>query len=175
MNISLHPRVLVIFVIGFIWIVLTRHASVEVPTMTTGSQLPNLRLVDMQANPTTTQDVRGQPVMYTLWASWCPPCIAEMPILNQLYPELHARGIRLIAINQGEDTETIANYLATAPVDFEIWQDPQRQFGVSLRVDDLPTTVFVDHRGVVRLLYRGPVTPEVVRSMVDVLAVEVER
>lgn len=169
MNISLHPRVIVLFFVGLVWIVLMRHASADVPIMTDGNQIPSLQFVDLQAMPVRTDTVTG-PAMYTLWASWCPPCIAEMPILNQLYPELQAQGIRLIAVNQGEATDTIANYLARDPVDFEIWQDPQRQMGISLRADDLPTTAFVDKRGVVRLLYRGPVTAELVRAMAKVLA-----
>ncbi|MFZ9858061.1 MAG: TlpA family protein disulfide reductase [Roseiflexaceae bacterium] len=170
MNLSLHPRVFVVFLIGLVWIVLTRHATVDVPVMTDGEQIPTVQFVDMQANPVTTAGIIGQPTIYTLWASWCPPCIAEMPILNQLYPELQAQGIRLIAVNQGEATDTISNYLARDPVDFEIWQDPQRQMGRTLRADDLPTTAFVDKRGVVRLLYRGPVTPELVRAMAKVLS-----
>lgn len=170
MNISLHPRVVVLFVVGLVWIVLTRHATVAVPTMTNGERIPSVQFVDMQANAVDTDGVVGQPAMYTLWASWCPPCVAEMPILNQLYPELHAQGIRLIAVNQGEATDKIANYLADAPVDFEVWQDQQRQMGITLRADDLPTTAFVDKRGVVRLVYRGPVTPELVRTMASVLA-----
>lgn len=170
MNISLHPRVFVLFVVGLVWIVLTRHATADVPVMTDGERIPSVQFVDMQSNAVDTDSVVGQPAMYTLWASWCPPCIAEMPILNQLYPELQSQGIRLIAVNQGEATDTIANYLAESPVDFEIWQDPQRQMGVTLRADDLPTTAFVDKRGVVRLLYRGPVTPELVRAMANILA-----
>lgn len=170
MNISLHPRVFVLFVVGLVWIVLTRHATADVPVMTDGERIPSVQFVDMQSNAVDTDSVVGQPAMYTLWASWCPPCIAEMPILNQLYPELQSQGIRLIAVNQGEATDTIANYLAESPVDFEIWQDPQRQMGVTLRADDLPTTAFVDKRGVVRLLYRGPVTPELVRAMAKILA-----
>jgi cytochrome c biogenesis protein CcmG, thiol:disulfide interchange protein DsbE len=170
MNISLHPRVFIFFMVGLVWIVLTRHATVDVPIMTDGERIPSVQFVDMQLNAVGTDSINGVPAIYTLWASWCPPCIAEMPILNQLYPELQAQGIRLIAVNQGEGTETIANYLATAPVEFEIWQDPQRQMGLTLRADDLPTTAFVDKRGVVRLLYRGPVTPELVRAMAKVLA-----
>lgn len=170
MNLTLHPRVFVLFVIGLIWIVLTRHATTDVPIMTDGAQIPSVQFVDMQTNTVATDEIVGQPAMYTLWASWCPPCIAEMPILNQLYPELQAQGIRLIAVNQGESMETITKYLTESPVDFEIWQDPQRQMGITLRADDLPTTAFVDKRGVVRLLYRGPVTPELVRAMAKVLA-----
>lgn len=170
MNITLHPRVIGMFIVGMIWIILTRHATVEVPTLTDGQPLPSLQFIDMQSVAVGTDAVRGQPAIFTLWASWCPPCIAEMPILEQLNPELQANGIRLIAVNQGEDADTIARYLAQQPVTFEIWQDPQRQMGVTLRADDLPTTIFVDKQGVVRLLYRGPVTPELVRAMAEILA-----
>jgi cytochrome c biogenesis protein CcmG/thiol:disulfide interchange protein DsbE len=170
MNLSLHPRVLVLFVVGLVWIVLTRQATADVPVMTDGAQIPAVQFVDMYASPVGTEGIIGQPAIYTLWASWCPPCIAEMPILDQLYPELQAQGIRLIAVNQGESTDTITAYLASSPVNFEIWQDPQRQLGITLRADDLPTTAFVDKRGVVRLLYRGPITPEIVRAMAKVLA-----
>jgi len=89
-----------------------------------------------------------------------------------MLPWLAERGIEFVAINQGESPTTIAEYLQAHGYSFAVWSDTHAQMGSVVRSNDLPTTVFVDANGVVRLVYRGPVTAELIRVMADVLTTD---
>lgn len=165
----LHPVTLTVFVLGFIWIIMTRQAQPVTPTVSTDDVLPTVTLRALTGESISTEALRGRPAMLTLWASWCPPCVAEMPLLAEMHPWLVSRGIEFVAINQGESVDTITNYLQANGYAFAVWSDAQSQMGSVVRSNDLPTTIFVDANGVIRLVYRGPVTAELIRVMADVL------
>jgi AhpC/TSA family len=93
-------------------------------------------------------------------------------LLAEMQPWLAERGIEFVAINQGESTTMITDYLQAHNYSFAVWSDTQAQMGRVLRSNDLPTTVFIDANGVVRLVYRGPVTAELIRVMADVLTAD---
>ncbi len=172
MNVSLHPRVLLLFVVGLVWIISTRHDTPTLPQIIDGHRMPFIQLTDVSENVVSTNDSLGTPVVYTLWTTWCPACSANMPVLNQLVPEMEARGIRMVAVNQGETLMQIQSHLLHSSIELDIWQDPQRQMGMLLQANDLPSTIFVDANGVIRLLYRGPITPTLFRTMATVLTQE---
>jgi thiol-disulfide isomerase/thioredoxin len=165
----LHPVTRAVFVLGFIWIIATRQLQPEVPTVRADEVLPVVTLRSLTGQSVSTDTLRGRPAMLTLWASWCPPCVAEMPLLAEMQPWLAERGIVFVAINQGESTTTVTEYLQSHGYTFAVWSDTQSQMGNVVRSNDLPTTVFVDANGVVRLVYRGPVTAALIRVMADVL------
>ena len=168
----LHPLTLAVFVLGLVWVIVTRQAQPVTPTVSADEILPDVTLRALTNEPISTSTLRGRPAMLTLWASWCPPCVAEMPLLAEMQPWLAERGIEFVAINQGESTATITEYLQAHRYSFVVWSDTHAQMGSVVRSNDLPTTVFVDANGVVRLVYRGPVTAELIRVMADVLTTD---
>lgn len=168
----LHPLTLAVFVLGLVWVIFTRQAQPVTPTVSANEILPEVTLRALTNEPISTSTLLGRPAMLTLWASWCPPCIAEMPLLAEMQPWLAERGIEFVAINQGESTTMITDYLQAHNYSFAVWSDTQAQMGRVLRSNDLPTTVFIDANGVVRLVYRGPVTAELIRVMADVLTAD---
>jgi thiol-disulfide isomerase/thioredoxin len=165
----LHPLTAVVVVVGLIWLIVTRQAQAPVILATTTNTLPAVQLMADDGSSVTTAQLAGQPAVLTLWASWCPPCQAEMPMLAEMAPELARRGIQFVAVNQGESTQTITEYMQTHQYTFAVWPDFKSSMATVLQSNDLPTTAFVDATGVVRLVYRGPVTAELLRIMADVL------
>ncbi len=168
----LHPLTIAVFVLGFIWVIATRQAQPVPPTVSTNETLPEVMLRTLTGDEVGTTTLHGRPAMLTLWASWCPPCVAEMPLLADMQPWLAAQGIEFVAINQGESVTTIADYMRTHSYTFTVWSDAQSRMGSVVRSNDLPTTIFVDADGVIRLVYRGPVTAELIRVMADVLTAD---
>lgn len=98
-------------------------------------------------------DMRGKPVIVNFWATWCPPCRAEMPALQRAWEAIEEQGIVILAINVGEDAKTVREFLAEVPVDFPLPLDTDSTVTQSWPLKGLPTTFVVDPEG--RLAYRA--------------------
>ena len=96
-------------------------------------------------------DFRGKPLIVNFLATWCPPCRAEMPSIQRAWEQLKGEGIGVIAINVGEDADTIRQFIAQSPVTFPMPMDPDSQVVQAWPVRGLPTTFVVDSEG--RLAY----------------------
>lgn len=164
---QLHPLTLLILSVGLCWIVVTRQPAV-VPVIATSQQLiPTIRAQTLSGSVVYTTPHPAQPVIYVLWASWCPPCRAELPVLQGLAPTLADANIAVVLVNQGESPETAAQWLADMQITLPTWYDPVGAFATAFQAHDLPSTIFVDAHGVVEFVYRGPVTREVIETMRD--------
>ncbi|NMT62672.1 TlpA disulfide reductase family protein [Marinobacter orientalis] len=109
--------------------------------------LPDVALTDLNEQPVSLDSLtRGQPTVVNLWATWCPPCIREMPVLEEaqdLYP-----GVNFVFANQGEHPETISRFLSAQDLNLEhVLSDRQGGFGRATGSQGLPTTLFYDARG----------------------------
>jgi peroxiredoxin len=96
---------------------------------------------------------RGQPVIVNFWATWCPPCRAEMPSMQRAWEQLQAEGVQLIAINVGEEVGEIQAFLEQAPVSFPLPMDADMRVSQAWPMTGLPTTFVVDADG--RLAYKA--------------------
>ncbi|MFK3906977.1 TlpA disulfide reductase family protein [Pseudomonas alabamensis] len=110
------------------------------------TRLPDLALQDAQQRPVTLQHYAGRPLVVNLWASWCPPCRRELPVLQEAqraYPE-----VTFLFVNQGETPELLGTFLATAGLTgshvlFDDTGELARRVGSAA----LPTTLFYDADG----------------------------
>ena len=118
-----------------------------------GLLAPPLELSDIDGNIHQLKDYKGQVVIINFWATWCPPCRAEMPSMQRAWEILHSEGIIMLAVDVGEDEETIFTFTANYPVEFPLLMDPDSQTTTDWPVLGLPTTFIVDKEG--RLVYRA--------------------
>ncbi len=114
---------------------------------------PPLVLKDMDGNVHRLSDYRGHPVIVNFWATWCPPCRAELPSMNRAWQALQKDGVVMLAVNVGEDEDTIFAFNADYPIDFPILLDRDSKAIDTWSVLGLPTTFVVDAQG--RLAYRA--------------------
>ena len=112
---------------------------------------PDFDLQDPDGNPQRLADYQGRPVILNFWATWCPPCREEMPSMQRAHEAVAPEGIALVAINVGEDADTIEQFLASYPVDFPLPMDLDSRVVQSYPVKGLPTTFVLDPEG--RLVY----------------------
>ena len=109
-------------------------------------QLPALSLMDLQGNPVELRELDGRPLVINLWATWCPPCRREMPVLvaaQKAHPD-----VRFMLVNQGEHAEAVSRYLTEqglAPR--EVVLDSGNRLGQATGSFGLPTTLFYDANG----------------------------
>lgn len=109
--------------------------------------LPDVALTDLNEQPVSLDAItRGQPTVVNLWATWCPPCIREMPVLEQAQD--HYSGINFVFANQGEHPETIRQFLSEQNLTLDhVLSDRQGGFGRAIGSQGLPTTLFYNAQG----------------------------
>ena len=126
--------------------VLVWGAAIGVLGMTTAPPLPNVALTTLAGAPTTLAAMAGKPIVVNLWASWCPPCLREMPVLASAQQQ--EKGINFVFVNQGEDVPTATRYLDAAPFTLNnVWMDSGAALGRAVGSTALPTTLFYDANG----------------------------
>ena len=110
---------------------------------------PALSLDGVDERRHTLEALRGQVVVVNFWATWCPPCIAEMPAMQRMYELLHEDGLEVLAINAGQDAETIGAFLSEFEValTFPVLLDPKGEAFEAWGARGLPKTYVVDKAG----------------------------
>ena len=112
----------------------------------------NFTLMSANGGEISLQDYRGKFVLINFWATWCPPCIKEMPALNALHNQLKSRSFRVVGVHVGPALATVKQYLNDRPVDFDIVIDKNMSL-TSWEVAGLPTTFLINPAG--EIIYRA--------------------
>ena len=142
-------RVLSVIVLGAL------GATANAATLQTGAPAPAFQLNSNAGKPVALADLKGQIVLLNFWASWCGPCRQEMPILEQLNRQYHAKGVTLLGVNVEPDSAAAVNWLKATPVTFPILFDTDSKVSQLYEVAGMPNTVIIDRKGVVRYIHRG--------------------
>ncbi len=112
---------------------------------------PPFDLRDPEGKAVRLSDFAGKPLVVNFWATWCPPCRAEMPSLERAWQTLKPEGIGVIAINVGEESDVIDQFTMETEVSFPLPMDLESRVIHQWQVRGLPTTYVVDAEG--RLAY----------------------
>lgn len=104
-----------------------------------------LVIADMASRPISIDRLRGQPMVVNLWATWCPPCRREMPMLV----DASSRStVAILLVNQGEDVARVRAYLrGNGLAEDAVRIDPLGKMGQQIATRALPTTLFIDANG----------------------------
>jgi len=117
-----------------------------------GNPLPDaMSLKDTDGASVTRTDYTGKVTLVNFWASWCPPCVEEIPSLNRLREIMRGKPFELISIDYAEDAETIRNFLQIVEVDFPVLLDADGRVSASWNVLVYPSTFVIGHDG--RIVY----------------------
>lgn len=114
---------------------------------------PAFTLTDSEGKVHKLEDYRGKVIIVNFWATWCPPCRAEMPSMQRAWEQLREEDILMLAINVGQDEEAIFQFTADYPVDFPLLMDQDSAVTGKWPVRGLPSTYVVDTEG--RLAYKA--------------------
>lgn len=142
------------------------------PAPLVGHPAPEFALTAVDGSQIALSDLRGQVVLINLWATWCPPCRAEMPAIQQAYERFHAQGFTVLAVNQQEDGATVVQYMHDQRLTFPVLLDSDARVGATYQARVLPSSFFVDRRGIIRAVYRGPMSRGMIEGAVEQLVAE---
>jgi thiol-disulfide isomerase/thioredoxin len=114
-----------------------------------GSAAPAVEFDDGEGEPATLPDFRGRPLLVNLWATWCAPCVREMPSLDRLAAQQSDSGVRVIAISQDlEGRQKVTDFFARRRLAaLEPYLDADMALMTALRIETLPTTILYDAEG----------------------------
>jgi thiol-disulfide isomerase/thioredoxin len=135
---------------------------------------PPLRLFDLDGRAHDLAQLRGRVVLVNFWASWCPPCVREMPSMQRLKDKLAGRPFTILAVNMAEPDKDVRAFLSKLKVDFPVPMDRDGAALKSWKVYVYPTSFVLDAEGHIRLGVFGEVewdSPEVMAKVVGLLPV----
>jgi len=161
--------------VGLVWLWITRTDSIyENPNILSapqsGFRAPDFTLLDNSGNEFTLSEFQGKPVIINLWASWCNPCKAEMPALQTVYEAYRDRNLIILAVNatNQDSREAAINFANDLGLKFHILFDVDGTVSRLYRLQALPSTFFVDSKGIIQeVVVGGPMAEALLRTRVE--------
>ena len=133
---------------------------------------PELSLQNLNGEAESLADYQGQVVLVNNWATWCPPCKAEMPTLVAYHNDHAVDGFSVIAVEAGEPMDVVSQFASSYQMSFPVWLDPD---GESIRAfgnGTLPNSYVIDRTGTVRYAWTGEISREMLEKYVTPLITE---
>lgn len=112
-----------------------------------GRDAPDFNLPDLAGKDTFLLAFRGKPVLLNIWASWCGPCVAEMPLIQQIYETRADEGLVILAVNSGESIAQVKEFMQTNGYSFPVLLDTEQAVTLKYGVRGIPTTFFINGDG----------------------------
>ncbi|MCC0079936.1 MAG: DsbE family thiol:disulfide interchange protein [Rhodobacter sp.] len=159
------PPVLLAGFVAFVAVGNFRDDPTAMPSARAGHQAPVVSLEQMGERPLFTDDMlrTGQVTLVNFWASWCPPCRAEHPLVT----DLAESGVTILGVNYRDTPERADDYLAELGNPYAaIGADPRARMGLDWGVVGLPETFVVDGDGNIVMRFAGPLTEAVIANQI---------
>ena len=115
----------------------------------------NYRLTDLEGAEHTLQENRGEVIVVNFWASWCPPCQKELPVMDGWNDEWADRGARVAAISVDSDLKDVRRFVEEAGLDLDVYHDGPGGLAGQLELPFLPCTYVLDQSGEIVLTSGG--------------------
>lgn len=130
---------------------------------------PTFTLEGMDGNPINLADLKGKVVMIDFWSSWCPPCRAEAPALEQAYQEFRGKGVEFIGIAIWDDKSQVQKFMKQNNIQYPIGLDDKGTIAIDYGVTGIPEKYFIDKDGMLVKKFSGPMTVADVRNVLNPL------
>ncbi len=135
-----------------------------------GFTAPDFTLQDLNGQTYTLSELRGRPVLLNFWATWCPPCRAEMPAIGRVYEDYRAQGFLVLAVTADDTPADAARFAEEYALPFPVLVDSSAEAARAYNINSLPTSFFIAPDGVIRqVVIGGPMAEASIRASVDAL------
>lgn len=131
-----------------------------------GPPVPDRTFTTFEGDTTSLTAYEGRPLVVNFWASWCPPCIAEMPEFERVH---QARGdeVTFIGLNTQDEPELARDLAAQTGVTYDLGRDPDGELFNEFEVIAMPSTFFVNAAGAIVHRHAGILTEQQLQSLID--------
>jgi peroxiredoxin len=150
----------------------SQPVSRSVVPMEVNYPAPELSLQNVNGNTESLADYRDKVVLVNNWATWCPPCKAEIPTLEAYYKAHSMDGFVIIGIEAGEPQKDVLEFVQGSKITYPIWIDPESAAMNAFHNASLPSSFVIDRTGVVRLAWVGEISREMLEKHVTPLLTE---
>jgi peroxiredoxin len=142
--------------------------------ITTGDRAPEFRLQATDNRFVSLSDLKGRVVMVHFWATWCPPCVEELPTLDKLYRALKGEDFEMLAISVNEEgAAAVVPFMQKNRLNVPVLFDPGKSIAGLYGTYKFPETYIVDRQGIVRYKAIGPADwtdPAAIQMLRDIIA-----
>ncbi|MFO8037136.1 MAG: TlpA disulfide reductase family protein [Anaerolineales bacterium] len=133
---------------------------------------PELTLDTLDGEQISFRDLQGKVVLVNNWATWCPPCKAEMPELNAYYQDRKDQGFLVVAIEAGSPRSDVEAFVEREGIDFTVLLDPGSKALKSFQNASLPNSYVIDRQGSLRLTWTGAINQATLERYINPLLEE---
>jgi len=128
---------------------------------------PDFTLTTFKGATISLEDLRGKPVIINFWASWCPPCRIEAPLLERVWRAYEFRGLIFLGVNIQDRKEDALNYIREFDITYPNGPDPTGEITIDYGVSGLPVTFFVSKKGEIVRRWVGAIDKSVLISSIE--------
>lgn len=143
--------------------------SIKNTETSTKEKAIDFKLKDLNDKEVSLNDFKGKKVLLNFWATWCPPCRAEMPDIEKLYQENKDSDLVVLAVNLGEDKQTVKSFIDKNKYNFTILLDSNEDIATKYNIVSIPTSFFIDKEGNIVSKKVGAMTIEEMKSYINSL------
>lgn len=164
-----------VLVLGLGWIFITADrsgvsTSGQIPAPQQGFLAPEFELKTSSGESVKLSDLRGQAVLVNLWATWCPPCRAEMQSIEKMYREYKDEGFTVLAVNMTyqDDPFAVMPFVKAQNLTFPILLDETSEMANAYQLRSLPSSYFIRRDGVINeVVIGGPMSEALLRTRIE--------
>jgi cytochrome c biogenesis protein CcmG/thiol:disulfide interchange protein DsbE len=166
---------ILLLIAGASWTILganTTNASTSnhIPAPQVGFPAPDFTLKTPLGEPYTLSELKGQAVLVNLWATWCPPCRAEMPTIEKIYEEYKDKGFVVLALNMTyqDDPFAVVPFLQDHALTFPVLLDETGEAASDYQLHLLPSSYFIKRDGTIsEIVVGGPMSEALLRVHIE--------
>ena len=167
----------ILLALGQVWILLSADksgtsTSGQIPAPQQGFLAPDFALKTSDGETVKLSDLRGQAVLVNLWATWCPPCRAEMRSIEKVYQQYKDQDFTVLAVNMTyqDDPSAIAPFASEHKLTFPLLLDEAGETANAYQLRSLPSSYFIGRDGIINeVVIGGPMAEALLRTRIEAI------
>jgi len=162
LGVGMLALILVVSLSGWLGQEMPSESSASDDALKIGQPALDFECMTLAGEKVRLSDYQGQPVLINFWATWCPPCVAEMPALQRVYAQ-NASGLVVLAVNAGDTAAQAQAFAENNALTFPVLMDDTGEAQRQYRVMALPMSIFIDAEGMIQAIVTGEMTDMILK------------